>query len=273
MRRQHRVPAVHHSGLREARKRHPGRGLREGRVRAAVPAAGQPARGAPVLAAHAHPEHGRRRPPRRTHRAPALPADDVAAAINRGAIVLDTRSAEAFGGGHIPGALNVGLGSAFATWAGTVLPAEAEILLVLDRSSDLWEAIWQLLRIGYPMPTGWLAGGMSAWRTSARPVELTPQITVHELKRRLDQGEVTLLDVRQPAEWAAGHTEGATFITGAELPDRLDEVPADKPIAVTCGSGYRSSVATSLLARERGLPVINVAGGMTAWHRAGYPTT
>lgn len=204
---------------------------------------------------------------------PTLPADDVAAAINRGAIVLDTRSAEAFGGGHIPGALNVGLGSAFATWAGTVLPAEAEILLVLDRSSDLWEAIWQLLRIGYPMPTGWLAGGMSAWRTSARPVELTPQITVHELKRRLDQGEVTLLDVRQPAEWAAGHTEGATFITGAELPDRLDEVPADKPIAVTCGSGYRSSVATSLLARERGLPVINVAGGMTAWHRAGYPTT
>ncbi|MFE6617121.1 rhodanese-like domain-containing protein [Amycolatopsis sp. NPDC057786] len=204
---------------------------------------------------------------------PALPPDDVAAALDGGAVVLDTRSPEAFGGGHIPGAVNVGLGSSFATWAGTVLPADAEILLVLDRPGDLWETIWQLLRIGYRMPVGWLAGGMSAWRTSARPIEHTPQITVDELKRRLDADAITLLDVRQPAEWAAGHVTGATFITGAELPDRLDEVPADKPVAVTCGSGYRSSVAASLLARERDIPVINVAGGMTAWQRASYPTT
>ncbi len=189
-----------------------------------------------------------------------------------GAIVLDVRSPEAFGGAHIPGALNVGLGAAFPTWAGTVLPADARVLLVLDRPADLWETIWHLLRIGYPPALGWLAGGMTAWRTATRPVASTPQITVRDLHQRLERGELHLLDVRQPAEWAAGHAPGATYITGAQLPDRLDEVPDGKPLAVTCGSGYRSSVAASLLARQGRTDVLNVTGGMAAWNHAELPT-
>jgi hydroxyacylglutathione hydrolase len=204
---------------------------------------------------------------------PALTVERFRRHQAAGSIVLDTREPEAFGGGHVPGALNVGLGPAFATWAGTVLPAEAGILLVFDRPVDLWEASWQLLRIGYPTPMGWLAGGMGSWRTAAQPVHTTEQITVHTLKDKLDAGEVNLLDVRQPAEWAQGHADAAFFITGAELPQRLSDVPGDKPLAVTCGSGYRSSVAASLLARERTLCVVNVAGGMTAWQQAGYPLT
>lgn len=202
---------------------------------------------------------------------PALPPDEFAAAIDNGALVLDTRTPEAFGGGHIPDALNVGLGSAFSTWAGTVLSPDADILLVLDSPDQLWEATWQLLRIGYHLPVGWLSGGMTGWRTTSRPIHSTTQITVHDLKQRLDQGEMNLLDVRQPSEWTSGHAEAATFITGAELPERTDEVPDDKPLAVTCGSGYRSSVAASLLARERNIPVLNVTGGMTAWNNANLP--
>jgi hydroxyacylglutathione hydrolase len=195
---------------------------------------------------------------------PALPVNAFVEQQDAGALVLDARAPEAFGGGHVPGALNVGVGSAFATWAGTVLPDQAPVLLVLDRPEDLEEATWQLLRIGYSLPRGWLRGGMTAWRTAARPVEATPQITVHELKERLDRGEIDLLDVRQPDEWHAGHVRGAQWITGAELPDRTDEVPDDRPIAVTCGSGYRSSVAASLLARHGHGEVLNVTGGMAA---------
>jgi hydroxyacylglutathione hydrolase len=202
---------------------------------------------------------------------PALTEAEFARHQDAGALVLDARAPEAFGGGHVPGALNVGLGSAFATWAGTVLPDQAQVLLVLDRPEDLWEATWQLLRIGYPLPRGWLRGGITAWRTAARPVETTPQITVHELKARLDRGEIDLLDVRQPNEWHARHVPGARWITGAELPDRVEEVTDDRPLAVTCGSGYRSSVATSVLARHGHRDVVNVAGGMTAWNNARYP--
>lgn len=207
---------------------------------------------------------------------PLPPAEFATAAGEDRAIVLDTRAPEAFGGGHIPGALGVGLGSSFPTWAGTLLPADARILLVLDDPGQLWEATWQLLRIGYDLPVGWLAGGMLAWRTSGRAVEHLPQLTADELRDRLDAGEVRVLDVRQPSEWSAGHIEGATHITGAELPERAGELAdgSDTPIAVVCGSGYRSTAAASLLAaRDDGASVLNVIGGMGAWNARGYPTS
>ena len=201
----------------------------------------------------------------------ALGADAFRGAAHD-AIVLDARSPEAFGAGHVPRALNVELGASFSTWAGTVLPEDASVLLVLERPDDLWEATWQLLRIGYHPPLGWLAGGMRSWRISGADVEALEQMTVHELRGRLERGHVRVLDVRQPAEWAGGHIEGATFVTGGELPSRLVDVP-EGPLAVVCGSGHRSSVAASLLAREGLGPVVNVLGGMTAWRNAGYPTT
>jgi hydroxyacylglutathione hydrolase len=206
---------------------------------------------------------------------PALTADGVEAASDRGTWIVDCRSPEAFGGGHVPGAVNVGLGSSFATWAGTVLPGDAETVLVLDSPAGLWEATWHLLRIGYPPPRGWLAGGMMAWRTTGRDVGRLPQATVHDLRDRIADGEVDVLDVRQPAEWSSGHIAGATFITGAELPRRLDDLPdSGRPLAVVCGSGYRSSVSASLIARAApDRPVLNVLGGMSAWDAAGYPTT
>lgn len=200
---------------------------------------------------------------------PALTPADFAAAMEDGAIVLDARSPEAYGGSHIPGALSAGLGSSFSTWAGTIVSDGTRILLVLDGPDDLWEATWQLLRIGYDVPVGWLSGGMRAWRTAARPLTSTPQITVQELKDRL--GDLHILDVRQPAEWADGHIENAQFITGAELPDRVDEVPLGRTVAVVCGSGFRSSAAGSLLAHRGHERIINVIGGMGAWNSAGFP--
>lgn len=84
---------------------------------------------------------------------PALGVEEFERARTHGATVLDCRGSEAFAA-HIPGALNVGLGPAFSTWAGTVLPPDAPLILVLDRPEDLWEACWQLLRIGYDLPAG-----------------------------------------------------------------------------------------------------------------------
>lgn len=203
---------------------------------------------------------------------PALQPDEfVTGTSETRAIVLDARQPEAFAGGHIPGALNVGLGGSFATWAGTVLPADARILLVLDDAADLMEATWQLLRIGYDVPVGWLAGGMTAYRTTGRRLARLPTTTADDLRQRLD--DIHLLDVRQPGEWSAFHAPDAQHITGAELPGRLDEVPEDRQVVVTCGSGYRSSVAASLLARAGHRDVANLLGGMAAWKNAGLPLT
>jgi hydroxyacylglutathione hydrolase len=201
---------------------------------------------------------------------PPLDPAGLCARRARGACILDTRDPESFSV-HVPGALNAGLHGAFPTWAGTVLPGDAEIVLVLDRPADLWDACWHLLRIGHRLPVGWLAGGMRAWRSEGREVSRLPQWTIHDLARaRQGSDPPALLDVRQPGEWDGGVIRGAIRITGAEMPRRLEEVP-DGPVAVICGSGYRSSaMASVLLAAGRGR-VHNVLGGMSAWKATGLP--
>ena len=203
---------------------------------------------------------------------PALDADEVARLRDEeDVIVLDARMPEAFAGGHVPGALNVGLSTSFPTWAGTVLPEDAQTVLVVDDPADLMEATWNLLRIGYDVPRGWLAGGMRSWRISARPVDTLTTTDVTRIAERTDEFHV--LDVRQPDEWAAGHAPDAQLITGAQIPSRFGEVPTDRPVLTVCGSGYRSTVIASYLQHHGYTNVSNLLGGMTAWLQAGLPTT
>ncbi|MGZ4850840.1 MAG: rhodanese-like domain-containing protein [Candidatus Bathyarchaeia archaeon] len=81
-----------------------------------------------------------------------------------------------------------------------------------------------------------------------------------------------LLDVREPNEWKEdGIVEGAKCIHFADLKDKIGSLPKDKPIAVTCSVGNRSSIAVSILEREGLTDISNVLGGMTAWTNLGYP--
>jgi hydroxyacylglutathione hydrolase len=113
---------------------------------------------------------------------------------------------------------------------------------------------------------------MMAWRTSGGELSILPQWTVHDLSLALAQRpDLVVLDVRQPAEWTGGHIPDATFLTGAELTRRVGELPLNRPIATICGSGYRSSVAASLLKRQGCEEVYNVLGGMQAWEQGGLP--
>ncbi|HBP86774.1 MAG: MBL fold metallo-hydrolase [Nitrospira sp.] len=202
---------------------------------------------------------------------PALTPNQFDRQHQEGAIIVDCRQAEAFTA-HIPDALNVGLGSSFATWAGTVIPEDSSVLLVLDKPDDLWEVTWQLLRVGYPPPAGWLAGGMFAWRTAAKPLHMLPQWSVWDLQQHLQKdSDLEVLDVRQPGEWGAGHIQNARFITGSELPKRIHEIGKNRQIAVICGSGYRSSVLASFLQHHGYRNIVNVLGGMSAWKEASFP--
>jgi len=95
-----------------------------------------------------------------------------------------------------------------------------------------------------------------------------PATTVDALPDPLP-GEVAVLDVREPYEWAAGHVPGAVHIPMAELPRRGDLVPAGQ-VLVVCRSGSRSAYATAFL-NQRGSDATNLAGGMKAWAGAGRP--
>ena len=97
------------------------------------------------------------------------------------------------------------------------------------------------------------------------PVETLPLRSAHDTWTGMQRGERSLLDVRQPKEWAAGHAPGAIFLPGARLPDRLAELDRNAPWAVGCSTGYRSTVAASVLLRAGFTEVANVLGGTTAW--------
>ncbi|MHB8621199.1 MAG: MBL fold metallo-hydrolase [Chloroflexota bacterium] len=199
----------------------------------------------------------------------------VEQALAGGSALIDARQPAAFGGAYIAGSYNVGLGSSFSTWVGSTVPPGRPIVLVLDHPTDLGEAVNQLIRIGYEDVQGYLAGGIEAWLAEGRPVEHVPQISVHELHQALSRNGAAprVLDVRSTTEWQAGHIESAMHIPGGDLGARIGEVPTDKRLAIICGSGYRSSVASGILRRHHVDDVVNVLGGMTAWQRAGYPTS
>ncbi len=199
----------------------------------------------------------------------ALGAESFQREMHAGAQVIDTRSPQEFGEGHIPGALQVYLrGSAFATRVGFIVPLESRLLLVVKNERDLREAAAQLAVVGYDQVTGYLDGGMQAWQGAGLPAQYLEQITVDELHAQHDT--FIVLDVRDQGEWDEGHIAGAVHIPYYLLEQRLQDLDSRRPLAVTCASGQRSSLACSILQRHGFTELCNVVGGMEAWSRQGF---
>jgi glyoxylase-like metal-dependent hydrolase (beta-lactamase superfamily II)/rhodanese-related sulfurtransferase len=201
-----------------------------------------------------------------------LSAAQAGEVLAKGACVLDVRSPEEFGAGHVPGALNVWIESPqFSARAGWFLPPDTPVVLVAGGPTDLSRAARGLSRIGLDAIAGHLQWGMTEWRSQGLPVSTVPQITVHDLATmREERADLVVVDVREPFEWAEGHVEGAVHLPMAEAVRRMAELAADRPKAVLCAGGLRSSTVISALAREGMRHWYNVSGGMTAWLKAGY---
>lgn len=98
-------------------------------------------------------------------------------------------------------------------------------------------------------------------------------IDVAEAARRLDLGEIVLVDVREPSEWRSGRARGAKHVPLSTIPHKLKTIASHgKPVAFICRSGSRSAAACAA-AREHGIEALNVHGGMGAWQRAGLPVS
>ncbi len=193
-----------------------------------------------------------------------MTSDQVAHAAGHGATIIDARDPAEYAEGHVPGSISIGLADTFGTWAGSVVPIDREVVLVLAASDDLEPAVVQLRRAGFDRVVGYLDGGFDAWTGDRDRLEQREAADVSV------DSSFTILDVREPSEWREGHVAGAVHIPGAQLPSRMDDVPAG-PMLVMCGSGYRSAIAASLLQREGRTEVAHVIGGMSAYRSAGLP--
>ena len=208
-----------------------------------------------------------------THVLQPLDPKDVAARQQAGALVLDTRDIEAFGGAHVPGALNIPLSGSFAVWAGKLLDETQDVVLVAE-SDDVERTRTSLARIGMDRVVGWLRGGMKYWEEAGLPLARVQQMSVHAVKDAAD--ELQVLDVRHDDEFAAGHVPGARHIELSRLERTLARdgrtLDRSRPVVTYCGSGSRAGIAASLLRRAGFEDVRAIPGSMTAWKNAGYPT-
>jgi hydroxyacylglutathione hydrolase len=206
------------------------------------------------------------------HSAPAaLSPEAVRAAAAEGATLLDVRGSAAYGAGHLPGSINIGLGGALASWAGTLLPPGRPIVVIAEDEAGAEEAATRLARVGLETVPGHLAGGVAAWDRAGLPLLTRPQITVDELAaRRGETPGLQVVDVRRKGEYAAGHVPGARHLPLDRLEREADRLDATRPTAVICAGGYRSSAATSLLERHGFADLVNVVGGTSAWIAAGH---
>jgi hydroxyacylglutathione hydrolase len=186
-------------------------------------------------------------------------------------VVLDTRSMLAFGGGHIPGAVNIGLGSGFPNWVGQIIDPEHAILLVTEGPETLQQATEHLFRIGYDNVVGYLHNGMMSWQTAGLPLERMIQMTVTELSAQLERADMTILDVRSDQEFAKGDIPHAEHIYLPHLEENLDRLNRSQTIATYCGSGYRAAIAASLLQKHGFTSVFNIPGSWKAWKASDYP--
>ena len=203
----------------------------------------------------------------------AMSPAEVREASQHGCVVLDVRSAADFGEAHVPGSLNIGLGGQFASWAGSLIPLTAQIIIVANSEQQVDEAQMRLARVGLERVNGYLSGGVDNWQAAGFETAQVPQISVAELKDLLQvTPELQLVDVRRPAEYQSGHAPHALTAPLAKFRDTLGSLNLDsnKPIAIICAGGYRSSAATSIAQQLGFNQLLNVTGGTAAWIQAGY---
>jgi hydroxyacylglutathione hydrolase len=220
---------------------------------------------------------------KRVNRAAAMPAartsprqlgvEQLESALKEQSPVIDTRAAEKFAKGHVPGTLNIPLGKSFLNWSGALVPVDRDFYLVSEsESNDAIEAlVCDLAKIGLTRVAGFFGTDVLAdWRSRNGEPERVEQLSPEDLRDALRKTKIQIVDVRAPDEWSHGHLPGAIHIPLAALPERAGELDPSIPIVLHCKGGGRSSIATSFLQASGVDHVSNLAGGYDGWVAEGF---
>jgi hydroxyacylglutathione hydrolase len=193
----------------------------------------------------------------------ALSIEDFKKRIKDDVIVLDTRGADEFTEGFIPGSISIGLEGKFAEWAGSLLPFDKPIILVTEAGKER-ETIVRLARVGFSKIEGYLEGGFEAWKQAGEKTDLIINVEADELAMDIPfDDNLVVVDVRKEVEFGDGHVKGAVNIPLSEMtdPGSMANIEDNHNLYVHCGGGYRSVIASSLLKRQGIHNLRNVIGG------------
>ncbi len=199
-----------------------------------------------------------RRGPRRYALLPRLDRLDVDTAaryVDAGALVVDVRPMAEFATGHVPASMSNALRSVFASWLGWLTELDRPIVIVAGDGQDRDEIVRRCLDVGHESIVGELDGGIDAWRSAGRPITRIPLVEPEEIVG-------TIIDVRQRAEFEAGHVPGAINV---ELGSLAQAPVPDGPVTVMCGHGERAMTGASILTARNHRHVSVLDGGADTW--------
>ena len=178
-------------------------------------------------------------------------------------LILDTRHADTFTLGFIPGSISIGLEGRFAEWAGALLPFDENILLVCEDGKEE-ETIVRLARVGFDKVSGYLAGGFEAWAAAGETIDLIIDVEADELAMDMPHDDhLLVVDVRKETEFADGHVKDAVNLPLSEMndPGLLANIDDRDNLYVHCAGGYRSVIASSIIKKQGFHNLRNVVGG------------
>ncbi len=178
---------------------------------------------------------------------PADPAE-LRARVERGEWVIDLRSREVFAAGHLRGSLSFDLDGPFNAYVGWLIPWGTPVTLLGETTEQVQAAHRELVRIGIDRPVAQAVGGPAFWTEDAGDLGTTVRVDFDRLATIVaERPDTYILDVRQHLEWQDAHVVGARHMPFYQVPDRIAEIPTDRPVYVSCGSGYRAAAVISLL--------------------------
>ncbi|MEM7571748.1 MAG: MBL fold metallo-hydrolase [Bacteroidota bacterium] len=177
------------------------------------------------------------------------------------ALILDVRDKAAFVKGFIPNSIFIGLDGSFAPWVGAMIPDLKQPILLVVPPGREEEAVTRLARVGFDNVLGYLdlSSDLHPWTSSGRELDQLDTIDATALQQRdLETEQAIMLDLRKPGEWNGGHLSYAINRPLNFLNESMRELDAHQTYYLHCGSGYRSTIAGSIL-KSRGFEkLINV---------------
>lgn len=202
------------------------------------------------------------------------PREFEVAANETDALILDVRDKTAFVKGFIPNSIFIGLDGSFAPWVGALIADMKQPILIVAPSERNEETVKRLARVGYDNSIGYLKGGFEAWKKAGKEIDSIETIDSDKFEAVYTQNPaIQLLDVRKPSEWESAHIENSQNFALDFINKQMSEVDKDTMYYMHCRSGYRSTIAASIL-KARGFEnMVNVQAKFDDIAASKVPTT
>lgn len=195
---------------------------------------------------------------------PKLSNEEFLSAYKKGMKIIDTRDKVDFSNGFVLGSLNIQHNHSFSTWAGWVMDYQEQFMLVAPEE-EMEEITRKLMRIGLDNVYGFITDVASL----GIELETTEIIDIEEFKNYLNRDDVQVIDVRGETDFKTNGIDGVENFFVGNLEDNLDKISKDKQLVIHCQSGFRSTIACSLLRRNGFTKVKDFSGGMKEWMENG----